>query len=53
MQWVKDPELSLLLLRSLLLCRFDPLPRNFHMPWVWLKNKNKQAKQIGENLAFL
>ena len=27
-QWVKDPVLSLQLLRSLLRCRFDPWPGN-------------------------
>ena len=28
-------------------CRFDPWPRNFHMPWVWQKTKTKT------NHAFL
>ena len=30
-QWVKDPVLSLQWLGSLLWCRFDPWPRNFHV----------------------
>ena len=32
-QQVKDQALSLLWLRSQLWHRFDPWPRNFHMPW--------------------
>lgn len=32
LQWVKIP---LQWLRSLQRCRFDPRPRNVHMPWVW------------------
>ena len=31
-QWVKDLVLSQLWLRSLPWCRFDPWPRNFHVP---------------------
>ena len=34
-QQVKDPELSLQQLGSLLWLRFDPWPGNFHMQWVW------------------
>ena len=33
-QGVKDPALSLQRLRLLLSHRFDPLPGNFHMPWM-------------------
>lgn len=33
-QWVKDPGLSLQLLRSLLWCEFNPCSGNFCMPWV-------------------
>ena len=36
-QWVKDPALSLMWLRSLLWSRFDPWPRNFCMPQAQLK----------------
>ena len=40
----KDPAFSLLWLRSLLWCRFDPWPGNFHMLWArqntFLKQKN-------------
>jgi len=39
-QWVKDPMLSLLQLRSLLCHMFDPWPGNIHMtqaqPKKWL-----------------
>ena len=34
-QWVKHPPLSRLWLWLLLLCGFDPWPRNFHMPRAW------------------
>ena len=37
-QWVKDPALSLLRLKSLLWCRFDPWSRNFHLPRMQPKN---------------
>ena len=33
-QWVKDPESSLLGLRSLLWCGFNSWLRNFYMPVV-------------------
>ena len=36
-QWVKDLALSRQWLGSLLWGGFDPLPQNFHMPWVCLK----------------
>ena len=35
-QWVKDPVLSLLWLRSLLWYRFDPWSENFYMRWACL-----------------
>ena len=38
-QWVKDPRLSLQHLWLLLWHRFDPWPRNFHMPWSQPKKK--------------
>ena len=34
-QWVKDLVLSLLWLRLLLWCRFNPWPRNFHVLQAW------------------
>ena len=40
-QQVKDAMLSLLQLRSLLWCGFDPWPRNFHMLLAWPKRKKK------------
>lgn len=43
---VKGPVLSLQWLQSLLCHRFDPSPRNFHMPWAWPK------KQKQKNLLF-
>ena len=36
-QWTKDLVLSLPWLWLQLWYRFDPWPRNFHMPWVWPK----------------
>ena len=39
-QWIKDPGLSLQQLESLLWCKFNPWPRNFHMPQLWPKNKS-------------
>ena len=39
---VKDPALSLLWLRLQLWCGFNPWPRNFCMPWVSLKRKEKK-----------
>ena len=35
-QWVEDQVLSQLWLR------FDPWPRNIHMPWVWPLKKIKK-----------
>ena len=34
---LKDPALLQLWCGLHLACRFDPWPRNFHMPQVWLK----------------
>ena len=42
-QWIKDPVLSLQWLRLLLWYRFDPWPRNFCMPWVWSKKREKTS----------
>lgn len=38
-QWVKDPALLQLWHRLHLQCRFNLWPENFHVPWVWPKNK--------------
>ena len=40
------PVLSLLCLRSLLWCRFDPWPRNLSMPQVQPKKKKKLVKRV-------
>ena len=45
MQHVKDLVLSLQWLWSLLWHRFDPWPRNFHMPGVRTKKKKKERKK--------
>ena len=45
-QWVNDPALSLQRLGSLLWHRFDPWPRNFHMPWAWPERKKKKGLYI-------
>ena len=42
-QWVKDSALSLLCLWLVLWLGFNTWPRNFHMPWVWQKEKEKKA----------
>ena len=45
-QWVKDPTLPLLWLRSLLWHRFDSWPWNFCMLQGWPKqNKTKKKKK--------
>ena len=44
-QWVKDLALSLQWLGSLLRRRFNPWPRNFHMPWEWLEKKKKKERK--------
>ena len=43
---VKDLMLSLLWLRSLPWCGFDPWPENFHMPLVWSKKEEKWGVPI-------
>ena len=40
-QWVRDLELLQVWYRLQLCLRFAPWPRNFHMPWVQPKKKNK------------
>ena len=40
-QWVKDPVLPQLWQRSQMQLRFDPWPRNFHIPQVQPKKKKK------------
>ena len=44
-QQVKDPVLSLQQLRSLLRHRFDPWPRNLHMPQVCPPPKKKKKEK--------
>ena len=44
-KWVKELALSLLGFRSLLWHRFNPWPRNFHMPQVQPKNKKLKRKK--------
>ena len=40
---MKDPVLPLLAMaQSLMCCGFEPWPRNFCMPWVWPKKKEKK-----------
>ena len=51
-QQVKDLVLLLQWLRLLLWHRFYPWPRNFHMPQVWTKNKNKQTKKTQNIKSF-
>ena len=41
-QGAKDLVLSLLLLGSLLWCRFNAWPRNFCMPWLWPKKEKER-----------
>ena len=49
-QRVKDLVLSLQWLRSLLWHRFQPWPRNFHMPWAWPKRKKKSSVKRREEM---
>ena len=42
-QQVKDLALLLLWLGSLMWRRFNPWPRNFHMPHIWTKQKVKNT----------
>ena len=43
-QWVKDHALP-----QLQYDRFDPLPRNFHMPWVQSKKKERKKEKKKES----
>ena len=43
-QRVKDPDLSLEQLGSLLWSRFDPWPKKFHGPWMQPKKKKKRRR---------
>ena len=43
-QWVKDPVLSLLWLRSLLWRRFGPWSRNLHALGIAKKKERKKGK---------
>ena len=54
-QWVKDPALLQLWYRSQLRLRLDPWPRNFYIPQIWpkKKNKNKNKKHSELNMGFL
>ena len=49
---VKDPVLSLWWLGSLLWCRFDPWPGNFHMPQKKKKKKKKNKKKKEKVLSW-
>ena len=50
LQWVKDPLLSLVWLRSLLRLRFNPWLGNFSMLWAWPKNgTNKSIHKLPPN----
>ena len=49
--WVKDLVVSLQWLRSLLWCRFDPWPGNFHMLLVQPKKK-KEKTQVASCKAW-
>ena len=44
-QWVKDPALPQLWLRSQLRLRSDPWPRNSTCHWVAKKEKEKKKKE--------
>ena len=44
-QWVKDTKLQQLWLR------FDPWPRNIHMPQVWLKKKHFKKFSLRADLV--
>jgi len=50
-QWVKDPMLPQLWCGWQLWLRFNPWPRNFHMPCCWVlpeKEKKKKKKKEEE-----
>ena len=49
-QWAKDLSFSLEQLRSLLWCRFDPWPGNFHMQQAQPKNSFKKSNFKLHNL---
>ena len=42
----KDLMLSLQWLGSLLWCRFNPWPKNFHMPQAWPKKKDTKEDSL-------
>ena len=44
-QWVKDATLSVKQLRLLLCLKFDPWPRNYHVPQVQATPSNTPKKQ--------
>ena len=53
-QWVKYLVLSLQWLRSQLGLRFNPWPRNFHMPQVQpIKKKKEKRKKKKSSLFFV
>ena len=52
MHQVKDPVLSLQWLGSLLWCRFNPWPGNFHMPWAQPKKKKNLAPKEKKVIDF-
>ena len=43
-QQVKDLALSLQQLGPVVWYRFDPWPRNFHVPWAWEETKQNKTK---------
>ena len=45
---IKDLALSLQWLRSMLWCRFDSWPVNFHMLPMWQKKKQKNKKKLNK-----
>ena len=51
-QQVKDVALSLEQPELLQWCGFSPWPRNFQMPWTWLKKKKKKKTVIYRNGLF-
>ena len=48
-QWIKDMVLSLLWLRLLLWCMFNPWPQNFCMPWVGASRPPATKKEFCRN----
>ena len=50
-QWVKDLELSLQQLWSLLWGGFNPWPRNFHMPQGMARKKKKDHIELENNIS--